>query len=347
MSAAELKEAVTGKAIERDDAKSFPALLDLYKKQIQLALPKHLDANRMARVALTCYRMSPLLAKCSPASVFACVIQASQLGLEPGINGEAYLVPFWSTKNKQYECQLIPGYRGLIKLARNTSQIESVSSRIVYSNDKFDVVLGTEERITHVPMLTGERGVPVLAYCIARFKDGGFHFEPMTWKDVIAIKARTKSRNKDGDIVGPWVTDEEEMARKTVVRRASKYWPMSVELATAVALDNAAAMGIAQELDTAAIIAGESFIVPNDIDGGQGDPSTEVSGQSTTEVVAAIERDLFDDKGGPITITALLKMIDAAKDADELNLCRDLIRELKNKKEQEVAVKAVAAKAAA
>lgn len=263
MSNQALKAAATGKqqAASRDQAKTFPAMIEMYKEQIKLALPKHMDANRMARVALTCYRMTPLLAKCDPASVFACIIQSSQLGLEPGINGEAYLVPFWNTKKSCYECQLIPGYRGLIKLARNTSQIESVAARIVYSNDQFDVVLGTEESITHRPMVTGERGEPVLAYCIAKFKDGGFHFEPMLWKEIMAIKARSKSRNKKGEIVGPWITDEEEMARKTVIRRASKYWPMSVELATAVALDNAAAAGIAQSLDTAAAIAGEAFVV--------------------------------------------------------------------------------------
>ena len=78
--------------------------------------------------------------------------------------------------------------------------------------------------------------------------------------------------------------------------------------------------------------------------GGQDD--YEDAGQPTTEAAGAAERDLLGDESGPLTITALLKMIDAAKDADELNLCRDLIRELKSKKEQEVAVKAVAAKAA-
>lgn len=330
MTTSALKEALTGKTSHGES--SFPQMLEVYKKQIQLALPKHMDANRMARVALTCYRMTPLLAKCSPASVFACIIQASQLGLEPGINGEAFLVPFWNSKKEIHECQLIPGYRGLIKLARNTSQIESVSARIVYSNDTFQAVFGTEEKITHIPMLTGERGDPLAAYCIARFKDGGFHVEPMTWKEIMAIKARTKSRDRDGNIVGPWKTDEDEMARKTVVRRASKYWPMSVELATAVALDNAAAMGVAQELDTASIIAGESFVVPHNDD--------------EQERGADDSKDLLGDATGRVTITSLLERIDSTKDADALNGCRDLVRELK-KAEQAVAIKAIAAKAEA
>lgn len=266
MSTQALKQAATGGQDERAKAKDFPGMLEMYKRQIALALPKHMDADRMARIALTSFRMQPLLAKCDPASVFACVIQASQLGLEPGINGEAYLVPFWNNKKSRYECQLIPGYRGLIKLARNTSQIESVSAHIVYANDEGELVLGSEEKLTHKPCLSGDRGQPLWGYCIARFKDGGQHIEPMTWADIMTIKGRSKSRNKAGELVGPWVTDEHEMARKTIVRRASKYWPMSTELATAVALDQAAAMGIAQELDANRVLQGEAYVVPEDED---------------------------------------------------------------------------------
>ncbi|MHB8727622.1 MAG: recombinase RecT [Sulfuricaulis sp.] len=249
-----------------DDPKTFQGMLKAFLPEIARALPKHMDPDRMARIALTAFRMQPKLAKCEPASVFACIIQSSQLGLEVGINGQAYLVPFWNNKKSKYECQLVPGYRGLIDLARRTSQVESVTAHIVYANDTYELLLGTEDRLTHKPILTGERGEPVFGYCIARFKDGGKHIEVMTWAEIMAIKARSKSKDKDGNLVGPWITDESEMARKTVVRRASKYWPMSVELQTAIALDDAAAAG-AQSLRVKDAIEGTWTPVPDDING--------------------------------------------------------------------------------
>src|SRR5262245_34215703 len=96
-------------------------LLMKYKEQIAMALPKHLTPERMIRVALTAVSRSPQLQKCTPATIAGCVVQASILGLEPdGVLGEAYLVPFWNKKagggKGSYECQLIPGYQGLLKL---------------------------------------------------------------------------------------------------------------------------------------------------------------------------------------------------------------------------------------
>lgn len=254
----------------KEKAKDFPTMLQLYKSQVAAALPKHINPDRMCRIALTCYRMTPLLAKCTPESVFAAIVQAAQLGLEPGLNGQAYLVPYWNNKKSAYECQLIPGYRGLITLARNTGQIESVTVQIVYSNDTADLALGTNEHITHKPALTGDRGDPLWLYCICNFKDGGRAIELMTWSQIMKIRERTKSRDKQGNITGPWVTDIEEMARKTLVRRASKYWPMSVELATANALDDAAARGAAQNIDIKDAIAGEYVPVSDDDDAQQG-----------------------------------------------------------------------------
>lgn len=285
MSNNQLKSIANGEQNERQQARTFPQMLELYKAQVAAALPKHMSADRMTRIALTCYRMTPMLAKCEPTSVFACIVQASQLGLEPGINGQAYLVPFWNNRKKQYECQLIPGYRGLIDLARRTAQVDSVSSHIVFENDEFDLVLGDQERIEHRPKLTGERGQPLFGYCVAKFKDGGKHIEPMRWEEIMSIKARSKSRDKNGELKGPWISDEMEMARKTVVRRASKYWPMSVELATAMALDDAAAAG-QQDLTLKDAIEGtwapamesESEQQPDQPDQDQPQPASEIAG---------------------------------------------------------------------
>jgi len=70
-------------------AVSFPAMLEQLKGEIARALPKHLSAERMARIALTAFRMNPKLSEVDPRSVVAAVIQSCQLGLQIGLMGEA------------------------------------------------------------------------------------------------------------------------------------------------------------------------------------------------------------------------------------------------------------------
>ena len=132
---------------------NFPALLEKSKGEIARALPKHIDPDRMLRIALTTFRTNPGLAKCNPVSVLAAVIQASQLGLEIGQNGEAYLVPF------KDECQMIPGYLGLMKLARNSGMIRDIYAHEVRENDRFELRLGLNRHLDHEP-LQGRGGFP-------------------------------------------------------------------------------------------------------------------------------------------------------------------------------------------
>ena len=125
---------------------AFPAFLERFKGEIARALPRHLSPERMARIALTAFRMNPKLAEADPRSVFAAVIQSSQLGLEVGLMGEAHLVPFGR------QCQLIPGYQGLVKLARNSGIVQDVYAHEVRINDKFDIVLGLNRTLMHEPL---------------------------------------------------------------------------------------------------------------------------------------------------------------------------------------------------
>jgi recombination protein RecT len=121
-------------------------MLEQFKGEIARALPKHLSPDRMVRIALTAFRMNPKLAEVDPRSVFAAVIQSSQLGLEVGLMGEAHLVPFGS------QCQLIPGYQGLMKLARNSGIVQDIYGHEVRINDKFDIVLGLNRSLMHEPL---------------------------------------------------------------------------------------------------------------------------------------------------------------------------------------------------
>ena len=201
------------------------------KKQIGMAIPKHLTVDRLLRVAMTSIQRNPQLLDCTPQSLLACVMTCAQLGLEPdGFTGQAYLVPF--KNHGVLEAQLIPGYRGLLALARRSGEIQSVQSQVVYTKDMFKLRYGLEEQLDHEPA-DGDRGNPKGAYVVFRYKDGSRSFDYMSATDIEKIRARSKSPNN-----GPWVTDWDEMGKKTVIRRHSKLAPMSIEFQRATALED-------------------------------------------------------------------------------------------------------------
>jgi recombination protein RecT len=220
------------------------------KAQMALALPKHMTSDRLARIALTEIRKVPTLAKCDQTSFLGAIMQCAQLGLEPGgALGHAYLLPFENRKKGITEVQFIVGYRGMIDLARRSGQIVSLTARTVHENDEFSYQYGLNEDLKHVPA-SGDRGALLYVYAVAKLKDGGVQFEVMSRSDIDKVRAQSKAGN-----YGPWQTHYDEMAKKTVIRRLFKYLPVSIELATAVTMDEKADAGLGQ--DNSAILTGE------------------------------------------------------------------------------------------
>lgn len=182
-------------------------------------------------------------------------MQSAQLGLEPDTPlGESYLVPFRNNKRGCMEVQMIPGYRGLIKLARQSEEISGVDAQVVYEKDDFELEFGLQQKLVHKPYLDGERGKTRLFYAIVRSKtlEAEPIIELMTLDQIDAIRKRSKAGQN-----GPWVTDYEEMGRKTVIKRALKRAPMSTELWTAISLDNQAEDGEPQTIDIDPEILGD------------------------------------------------------------------------------------------
>ena len=223
---------------------NFPAMLEQYKGEIARALPKHINPDRMARIALTAFRMTPKLAECDPRSVFAAVIQSSQLGLEIGLMGEAHLVPFGG------QCQLIPGYTGLMKLARNSGLVTDIYAEVVRLNDKFSLTLGMERNLEHTPLTSPggfpasdeERGEVAGFYAVGVLKDGSRTFVAMGRPEIERIRdgSRGYQAAKKYKKESLWDTDFASMGLKTAIRRLCKYLPKSPELATALVIDDQA-----------------------------------------------------------------------------------------------------------
>lgn len=236
---------MTGTAVTQSSSTptTLGQLLQKQRPAIEAALPRHMSADRLLRIALTEVRKNPDLVRCEPMSFLGAVVQSAQLGLEPGVLGHAYLVPFNNRQTGRREVQLIVGYKGLIDLARRSGQISSITAHAVYEGDDFEYVLGLQEKLNHVPKpgRVAQARHLVAVYAIAKLRDGGHQLEVMSREEVEAIRKRSKASDS-----GPWKTDYEEMAKKTVLRRLCKMLPASIELHKAVALDETAASGETQ-----------------------------------------------------------------------------------------------------
>ena len=201
--------------------------------QIAKALPKVITPERFTRIALTALSSNPKLAQCSRNSFLGGLMQAAQLGLEPNTPlGQAYLIPFQNNKNGETECQFQVGYKGLIDLAYRSGEVQTIQAYCVYENDEFKYELGLDPVLVHKPAM-GERGKLVCVYAMFKLVNGGYGFEVMSKAD---IDAHAKKHSKAFSY-GPWQTNYEEMAKKTVLKKVLKYAPIKTEFVQAVATD--------------------------------------------------------------------------------------------------------------
>jgi len=209
-----------------------------YIKQMQsgikAALPSVMAPERFTRMTLSALSANPRLAETTPQSFLGAMMTAAQLGLEPNTPmGQAYLIPYWNKKTQCSECQFQLGYKGLIDLARRSGEVSTIMAQVVYENDDFSYSYGLEPTLKHVPALS-DRGAPKYVYGMFRTKDGGYGYEVMSMDDVRA-HARKYSKSFSN---GPWQTNFEEMAKKTVLKRVLKYAPLSVEFARSMSQDD-------------------------------------------------------------------------------------------------------------
>lgn len=251
-----------GGAPEKDTPKTIEDYLKQMAPQMQEALPKHLDKDRLLRLAMTTIRTTPGLREANPGSLLGAVMESAQLGLEPGPLGHCYLLPF---RNKgKMECQFIIGYKGMIELARRSGHIESIYAHAVYENDEFDYELGLNPKLVHKPTMSTDKGEYIGSYAVAHFKDGGYQMEFMPKAE---IEKRRNSSPSGRSKYSPWNNHYEEMANKTVIRHMWKYLPISVEIQQHVAHDEGVARDIKDitpDDDTFLDAPGPIDIVPNE-----------------------------------------------------------------------------------
>lgn len=207
------------------------ALLKRMGPEIQRALPKHMDADRIARIALTAVRTTPKLLECDQMSFMAAIMQSAQLGVEPNTGlGQAYLIPYG--KNVQFQL----GYRGLIELATRSGQYKSIYAHEVYENDEFRFSYGLNKDLVHVPSQE-PNGEPIGYYAVYHLKNGGYDFVYWT-RERIDQHAQKFSQAVQKGWTSPWKTNYDAMAKKTVLKEVLKYAPKSIELQKTVEADS-------------------------------------------------------------------------------------------------------------
>jgi recombination protein RecT len=224
---------------------SIQALINKSVAEIGKALPSHMSAERICRIAATTLRKNPLLMECVPMTFIGALFQAAQLGLEPDVNGQCFILPYKKNKKtpdgwkSEYEAQFQVGYKGYVDLFYRSSRGGTLDFKAVHEKDEFDYEFGTNGYIKHKPALK-DRGAAVAYYAVADI-DGRKVFHVMS-RDEVLDHAKKYSKNYDNkdnkfNSYSPWATAFDAMALKTVLFQLMKTLPLSAELQKAVSMD--------------------------------------------------------------------------------------------------------------
>lgn len=221
------------KAVAKKQPQTIKDYINAMSGEIAKALPQVMTPERFTRIALSAVSNTPKLGNCTPQSFLGAMMNAAQLGLEPNTPlGQAYLIPFENRKKGITECQFQIGYKGLIDLAYRSGEVKMIDAQTVYENDEFEYELGMDPVLKHKPARTN-RGNPIYFYATFKLTNGGQGFQVMSIEDVQEhAKKYSKTYNN-----GPWQTNFEEMAKKTVLKKLLKYAPLKTEFVKQVTQD--------------------------------------------------------------------------------------------------------------
>ena len=246
-------------AMQTSEKKTMQHYIKSMAGEIEKALPTVITPERFTRMTLSAISVNPKLGECTPKSFLGAMMTAAQLGVEPNTAlGQAYLLPF--RNHGVMECQFQLGYKGLIDLAYRSGEVSIIQAHAVHENDEFEYELGMNPQLKHVPA-TKNRGKAIAYYAMFKTKDGGYGFEVMSMED---IQDHAKKYSKSyGN--GPWQTNFDEMAKKTVLKKVLKYAPLKSDFVRGVAQDETVKNTISEDMysepDTTVFVEAEALEV--------------------------------------------------------------------------------------
>lgn len=235
-----------------EETKAIANTIDLTEERFKQIAPQAISYEAEKGFAMQLLTNNSYLMKAAqenPASLAQAITNVAAIGLSLNpAERQAYLLPRNVREGNQWITRIFlePSYMGLIKLATDSGSIEWVQARMVYKNDNF-VDNGVGEKPTHVYKAFDtpeERGEFVGVYCVAKTHGGDHLTHMMPASKVHDIMERSETikkyrlKNSQG-FGGPWITDFEEQAKKTVIRQAFKTWPRTnTHMAEAVHLSD-------------------------------------------------------------------------------------------------------------
>ena len=225
---------------------TIATLLQQSEVPLTSVLPKGMNDPegfaRFARIILINVKANPDLQRVPPDTVINATLLAATMGLTPGVGGEGFLIPRMNKRTKRKECMFQPGYRGLMKLAWNTSIISKLKAEKVCENDPFDYQRGTDSYIKHRDA-DGDRGKLTHVYALAEMVNGGKEFEVMSLAEIKEHRDKFKSTRSGG----VWESDFTAMAKKTVMLALLNWLPTSNETKMAVSTTELLNAGVPQD----------------------------------------------------------------------------------------------------
>ncbi len=251
---------------QQNPVKEFNSFMERLKPQMALALPKHMNADRMARLALTAFSSSRDMQACEFRTIASSLMTAGALGLEPGVNGAGYLIPYKGT------CTFVPGWKGLVDLVSRSGRA-TVWTGAVFEGDTFDYALGDRPFVRHQP---GDETDPAkLTHVYAIGRVNGSDYPVIEVWSMRKVWKHRDALNKQGGKHYSY-RHPEMYARKVPLLQVLKYMPSSIEVANAIAAAEAADMGRGVIIDAGIVTVQDA---PGDVDQDTG----EIHGQQAQQ----------------------------------------------------------------
>lgn len=224
---------------------AFSGFMDKFKPQLALAIPKHLSADRMSRLALTAFSTNAQLQNCDPKSIAASIMTAGQLGLEPGVNGQGYLIPYKTT------CTFVPGWKGLVDLVSRSGR-GTVYTGVIFKDQEYTFLDGARrDLVIHNETDLDDPDDITHAYAIGWVKDAA-----MPIIELWTVEKIRKHRDKYNKVGAKHYSfrDWEMYARKIPLLQVLKYMPQSIEMSNAIAVSHASESGRAVTIENGIVL---------------------------------------------------------------------------------------------
>lgn len=235
-------------------------MLAKYQSEIKQALPSVMTPERFTRIAVNTVARDPKMIQAvqeHPKSFVGALMTCAQLGIEPNTPlGQGYLLPYRNfdknTGKKVMMTNFQLGYQGVIDLCYRSGEMKTIQAKVVYENDFFEYEFGLHPVCKHKPALMN-RGKPIAYYASFTTKNGGEGFDVMSYEDVYNHAKRfSKTYNAESDsFSGPWGSDFDSMAKKTVLLQALKYAPKKSEFARAISAEGSTKSQILADMSEA------------------------------------------------------------------------------------------------